>query len=177
MTTMTTESTQRRRTAAATFASRDEAERAVDRLRSAGFTDEQIGWAMKQGDAPEGAKDVGDDVAGGATAGAVTGGALGAAGAAVGMALIPGIGPFIAGGYLATILTTAGVSAAAGGLLGGLAGLGFDEGETRHYEEAFKGGRAVVTVDAGNRYTEAADILRDSGGDIYRPDGTATGSR
>lgn len=174
---MTMETTTRRRTAAATFDSRDDAERAVDRLRDAGFDSERIGWAMRQGDTPEGAEDVSKDVAGGATAGALTGAGLGAAGAAVGMALIPGIGPFIAGGYLATILTTAGVSAAAGGLLGGLAGLGFDEGETRHYEEAFKGGRAVVTVDAGDRYTEAADILRDSGGDTYRASDAEVRSR
>lgn len=171
---MTMQGTQRQRTAAATFESRDEAERAVDRLRAAGFSDERIGWAMRQGETPEGAKDVSDDVAKGATAGALTGAGLGAAGAAVGMALIPGVGPFIAGGYLATILTTAGVSAAAGGLLGGLAGLGFDEGETRHYEEAFKGGRAVVTVGAGDRYTEAADILRENGGQTYRPDGATS---
>ena len=160
-----TQSTARPRTAAATFGSRDEAERAVDRLRDAGFDNEKIGWAMRDGDTPEGAK----DVAKGATAGALTGAGLGAAGAAVAMALIPGVGPFLAGGYLGTVLTTAGVSAAAGGLLGGVTGLGFDEDETRHYEDALKGGRAVVTVQAGDRYTEAADILAECGGDTFRP--------
>jgi hypothetical protein len=54
-------------------------------------------------------------------------------------------------------------------MLGGAAGLGFDEGETGHYEEALKGGRAVVTVRAGERYTEAADLLRECGGETYRP--------
>lgn len=160
-----TQSTTRPRTAAATFGSRDEAERAVDRLRDAGFDNEQIGWAMRDGESPEGA----NDVAKGATTGAVTGAGLGAAGAAVAMALIPGVGPFLAGGYLGTVLTAAGVSAAAGGLLGGATGLGFDEDETQHYEDALKGGRGVVTVQAGDRYTEAADILRDSGGDTFRP--------
>ncbi len=171
--TSTEQNITRPRTAAATFGSRDEAERAVDRLRDAGFDHEQIGWAMRQGDNPDGTK----DVAKGATAGAVTGAGLGAAGAAVAMALIPGVGPFIAGGYLGTILTTAGVSAAAGGLLGGMAGLGFDEDETRHYEDALKGGRAVVTVQAGDRYTEAADILRDCGGDTFRPNDGNVGIR
>jgi hypothetical protein len=165
---MTTETTMRARTAAATFGSRDEAERAVDRLRAAGFSQEQIGWAMRGSDTPDGA----NDVAKGATAGAVTGAGLGAAGAAVAMALIPGVGPFLAGGYLGTVLTAAGVSAAAGGLLGGAAGLGFDEDETRHYEDALKDGRAVVTVEAGERYTEAANILRDSGGSTYGVRGT-----
>jgi len=162
---MSTQTSTRPRTAAATFASRDDAERAVDGLRAAGFNNDQIGWAMRQGDTPEGTK----DVAKGATTGAVAGAGLGAAGAAAAMALIPGVGPFIAGGYLGTILTAAGVSAAAGGLLGGVTGLGFDEDETRHYEDALKNGRAVVTVQAGDRYTEAADILRDGGGDTYRP--------
>jgi hypothetical protein len=136
----------------------------VDRLRGAGFDDEQIGWAMRDGDNPEGAK----DVAKGATTGAVAGAGVGAVGAAAAMALIPGVGPFLAGGYLGTILTAAGASAAAGGLLGGATGLGFDEGETRHYEEALKSGQAVVTVKAGDRYTEAADILHESGGSTYR---------
>lgn len=163
----------RMRTAAATFGSRDEAERAVDRLRSAGFESENIGWAMKEGETPEGAQ----DVAKGAATGAVAGVGLGAAGAAVAMALIPGVGPFLAGGYLGTILTAAAVSGAAGGLLGGVTGLGFDEGETQHYEDALKGGRAVVTVQAGDRYTEAADILRGCGGDTYRPNDGSGGDR
>ena len=161
--------THRPRTAAATFDSRDQAERAVDRLRQAGFSNEQIGWAMRHQDAPEGTTDVSDDVAKGVGTGAVAGGALGAAGAAAAMALIPGIGPFLAGGYLGTILIAAGGGAAAGGLLGGLTGMGMDEAEAKHYDEQFRAGRVVVTVNAGDRYTAAADILRDSGGQTFQP--------
>lgn len=164
--------TRSRTTAASSFETREQAERAVNELHRAGFTDEYVGWARRDTEAPAGTKDVADDVASGAAAGAVTGGVLGAAGAAVGMALIPGVGPFLAGGYLATILTTAGVSAAAGGLLGGLAGLGFEEGEARHYEDEFKSGRTIVTVNAPGRYDEAMDILRRNGGRGYGADGT-----
>jgi hypothetical protein len=90
------------------------------------------------------------------------------------MALIPGIGPFLAGGYLGTVLIAAGGGAVAGGLLGGLTGMGLEEDEARHYDEQFKAGRAVVTVNAGDRYTEAADILQQMGGQRYQPaDGLA----
>lgn len=155
------------RTAAATFETRDEAERAVDRLHAAGFNPDGIGWAMRgehSDDRPEGT----GEAAGGAATGAVAGGALGAAGAAATMALIPGIGPFLAGGYLGTILIAAGGAAVAGGMLGGLTEMGMDETEAKHYDTQFQAGRVVLTVNAGDRYTEAADILRDSGGDTYR---------
>jgi hypothetical protein len=160
--------TQRIRTAAAAFETRDEAERAVDRLRDAGFDAEQVGWAMRgehKDDRPAGA----DAAAVGAGTGAVVGGAVGAAGAAAAMALIPGLGPFLAGGYLGTVLIATGGGAVAGGLLGGLTGMGMDEDEATYYDEQFRAGRVVVTVNAGERYTEAADILRDSGGQTFRP--------
>jgi hypothetical protein len=162
--------TRSRTTAACTFETREQAERAVADLHQAGFMDEHVGWARRDTDAPDGTRDVADDAAAGAAAGAVTGSVLGAAGAVAGMALIPGVGPFLAGGYLATILTTAGVSAAAGGLLGGLAGLGFEEGEARHYEDEFKSGRTIVTVNAPGRYDEAMAILRRNGGRGYGAD-------
>jgi hypothetical protein len=160
---MTTE--QRTRTAVAAFDTRDQAERAVDALRQAGFTDEHIGWAMKHEEKPEGT----EDAAKGAGTGALAGGALGAAGAAAAMALIPGVGPFLAGGYLGTVLIAAGGGAVAGGLLGGLTGMGLSEDEAKHYDEQFKAGRAVVTVNAGDRYTAAADILQQMGGHSYQP--------
>ena len=87
------------------------------------------------------------------------------------------MGPFIAGGLLATVLTGAGVGAAAGGLIGGLTGLGLSEDEAKHYEGEFKAGRPVVTVNAGDRYSEAADILRRSGGRGYESAGAAASNR
>ena len=93
--------TEQRRHVVAAFESREHAERALDDLRAAGFRDDDIGWAMRHEEAPEGVENKADDAAGGAVTGAVAGGALGALGAAAAMALIPGIGPFIGGGILA----------------------------------------------------------------------------
>ena len=98
----------------------------------------------------------------------------GGLGAAAVIALIPGVGPFIAGGLLATVLTGAGVGATAGGLIGGLTGMGLSEDEATHYEGEFKAGRPVVTVNAGDRYSEAADILDRSGGRGYQAGGSTT---
>jgi hypothetical protein len=158
--------TERTRTAVAAFDTRDAAERAVDTLRAAGFHDEHIGWAMKGEEKPEGV----ENAAKGAATGAVTGGVIGGVAAAAAMAFIPGVGPFIGGGVLATVLGSAGIGAAAGGLLGALTGMGLSDDEAKHYEGEFKSGRALVTVNAGARYTEAADILRASGGHSYQPD-------
>ena len=158
--------TERRRPTISAFESRDHAEKALGGMRDAGFRDEEIGWASRHDEAPEGVEDKGDDVAGGATAGALTGAGLGALGAAAGMALIPGLGPFLAGGYLGTILITAGASAAAGGLLGGLAGMGVDEDEAKFYDEEFRSGRPVMTY-TGDRHDEARDIFQRHGGYDY----------
>ena len=165
--------TERRRPAISAFESREHAERALGGMRDAGFRDEEIGWAMRHEEAPEGVDDRSDDVAKGATAGALTGAGLGALGAAAGMALIPGVGPFLAGGYLGTILITAGASAAAGGLLGGLAGMGVDEDEAKFYDEEFRAGRPVMTY-TGDRHDEARDIFRRHGGYDYETRRTTT---
>lgn len=154
---------QPRRHTVSAFESREHADRALADLRKAGFEDQQIGWASRHDETPEGTQ----DVASGAAAGAVTGGVLGGLGAAAAMALIPGVGPFIAGGALATILVTGGASAAAGGLLGGLMGLGATEEESKFYDDEFKAGRPIMTVDAGDRHQEASDIFRRSGGYDY----------
>jgi len=165
--------TEQRRPTISAFESREHAERALGGMRESGFRDEDIGWAMRHEDAPEGVEDKGENVAGGATAGALTGAGLGALGAAAGMALIPGVGPFLAGGYLGTILITAGASAAAGGLLGGLAGMGVDEDEAKFYDEEFRAGRPVMTY-TGDRHDEARDIFRRHGGYDYETRRTTT---
>jgi len=155
-----------RRTAVGVFSNRPDAERAVDDLYRAGFTDQQIGIAARDGDGhtemqtPAGT-DTGGEEGGitGMLAGAGIGGVLGAA--AVG--LIPGIGPVIAAGALAGILGGAAVGAATGGLLGWLADQGVSEEDARHYESEFKAGRTLVTVQADGRYDEAVAILQHAG--------------
>jgi uncharacterized protein (TIGR02271 family) len=155
-----------RSTVVGVFEDRDEAERAVDELRRSGFDEDQIGFATRGGDAPEGGSDIraGESHAGeGAAGGIVTGGLIGGLLGALAAGLIPGIGPVIAGGLLAGILGGAAVGAAAGGLIGALMGMGVPEDEARYYDEEFRAGRTLVTVKADGRYQEAAAILRRRG--------------
>jgi uncharacterized protein (TIGR02271 family) len=73
---------------------------------------------------------------------------------------LPAIGPAIAGGTLAAILASAATGAAAAGLAGALIGLGIPKEEAEYYEGELRAGRTIVTVQAGDRYDEAASILR-----------------
>lgn len=148
------------------FEDRDRAEQAVNDLRQAGFTDDQIGFAYRgEEGAQSGTTDIshGDDAgdaAGGAASGILTGGVLGGllgAGAAL---LIPGFGPAIAGGILAATLGGAAIGATAGGLIGALTGMGVPEEEAQYYSGEFESGRIIVTVQADGRRQEAVAILQ-----------------
>lgn len=149
------------------FDDRDRAQKAVEELRRVGFRDDQIGIATQDrtnetGDQSEG---VGTHAGVGAATGALAGAGVGAAwGIAVVAGLVPAIGPVIAGGALAAILASAGVGAAAAGIAGLLIGMGIPEEEANYYEGEFKAGRTIVTVQAANRYDEAAMIIRRHGG-------------
>lgn len=149
-----------RSTVVGVFEDPRQAERAVSELHRAGFTDDQVGLARRDGQPASGETDTGahtgESVATGAVAGGVLGGLLGAAAAL----LIPGIGPVIAGGILAASLGGAALGATAGGLLGALTSLGVPEEDARYYESEFQSGRTIVTVKAGDRSQEASGILR-----------------
>jgi hypothetical protein len=160
-----------RSTVAATFEDRDDAQRAINALKDAGFDASQVGVALRDRTAQgKLAEDTGTKAAEGAATGAVGGGLLGGVVgflAGVGALAIPGIGPVVAAGALASTLAGAGIGAAAGGLVGFLVGLGIPEEEARYFESGFRAGRTLVTVNAGaGRATEAVDILRAHGGDI-----------
>ncbi len=158
------------------FSDRQDAERAITDLESAGFRDDQIGILTRpdRGAGAATTRETGSKAGEGAATGAVVGGILGAAASL----LIPGVGPVIAGGILATVLGSAAVGAAAGGVLGGLVGLGVPEDEARYYEGEFKAGRTIVTVKADGRYDEALAILRHAGAyDVHdRPTASTMGS-
>jgi uncharacterized protein (TIGR02271 family) len=147
------------------FEDRRDAERTVKDLHRAGFGDEQIGFAARDGEAArgstagEGAGHAGSGAAGGVVTGGIVGGILGALAAG----LIPGIGPVIAGGILAGVLGGAAVGAAAGGLLGALMGMGVPEEEAHHYNREFESGRTIVTVRADGRADEARAIMQRHG--------------
>jgi len=168
-----------RSTIVGVFRERSQAERAVDELHRAGFTDEQIGFVMRDGEQhtesvhQEGESHAGEGAVGGILAGAGIGGVI----AAAASLLIPGFGPVIAAGIFATILGGAAVGAAAGGILGALMGAGVPEEEAHYYEDEFKEGRAIVTVKAEGRAPEAETILARNGAyDMQRPQGMTTGT-
>jgi uncharacterized protein (TIGR02271 family) len=152
------------------FADQVAAERAIQALKAAGFSEAQIGVAVRdkrqQQELTEG---TGTQAAEGAATGAVGGGVLGGVVgllAGVGALAIPGIGPIIAGGALASTLAGAGIGAAAGGLIGALAGMGVPEEDARHFERGFQQGGVLVTVEAGADATRARQALLASGADL-----------
>jgi hypothetical protein len=149
------------------FDDRYQAEQAVDELEQAGFSADDIGFALRGSDVVSGgmATDqvgVKDDT--GAAAGAVTGGVVGGLLGAAAAIMLPGVGPIIAGGILATSLGYAAAGVAVGGILGAMTGAGLSEEEARFYEREFNEGRAIVTVRSGSRDDQAAKILRRHGG-------------
>jgi hypothetical protein len=148
------------------FNDRNEAELAADELRQAGFTDKEIGYAIRGADAvrggmisdAEGTKDVKGAIEG-ASVGAIVGAGLAAAVTLV----LPGVGPVLAAGVLAMALGYGAAGAAVGGIFGAIHGLGVSEDEAKEYEKHFHAGKAIVAVKAGQRLGEAAHILRRHG--------------
>lgn len=127
-----------------------QAERIVDELRRAGFSNNDISalFPDKQGSrdfahqqntkAPEGA-------AVGATAGGTIGGTLGLL-AGIGALAIPGLGPFIAAGPVMAALSGAAAGAAVGSIAGALVGMGIPEYEAKQYEAKIAGGNILLSV-------------------------------
>src|SRR5688572_17916038 len=154
------------------FKNQVDAERAIQRLKQAGFSETQIGVAMRdRGQQKELIEGTGTQAAEGAATGAIGGGVLGGVIgllAGVGALAIPGLGPIVAGGALASTLAGAGIGAAAGGLLGALMGMGIPEEEARYYERGLQEGGILLTVDAGARAAEAEQILSGAGADFGR---------
>ena len=164
------ESTTQRGTVVGLFKNQVDAERAIDRLKQARFTEGQIGVAMRdKSQQQELIEGTGTQAAEGAATGAIGGGVLGGVIgllAGVGALAIPGIGPIIAGGALASTLAGAGIGAAAGGLLGALMGMGIPEEDARHFDEGFRAGGILVTVNAQDREEEARECLYEAGADL-----------
>jgi hypothetical protein len=146
-----------------------QAAQVVDRLKSAGFTSNDISVLMpdktgtkefavdNQTKAPEGA-------ATGAGTGAVLGGGLGWL-AGIGALAIPGLGPLIAAGPIMAALTGAAVGGTVGGLTGALIGLGIPEYEAKRYEGKVKGGHALISVHSDDSAeTQRAKDIFDAAG-------------
>ena len=160
------------RTVVGLFNDRRHAEAAIRDLKTAGFTDAQIGIALQsaEGEAQivepqvegEGQSHSGEFAAKGAVSGGVLGGLVGL----LGSLLIPGFGPVVVGGVLASTLTGAGLGAAAGGIIGALTGMGVSEQDARHFDLGLRAGGTLVAVGAGNRTDEALAILQGHGIDF-----------
>ena len=156
------------------FDNMQDAQGAVQELRNAGFSADDISVvasnARGEYGADTGESEAAEGAAAGATGGAVLGG-LGGLLVGLGALAIPGIGPVVAAGALASTLTGAAVGAAAGGLIGALIDLGIPEEEARGYEESVRAGRILLTVSADNDAAaeRAYEIFnRHGGADVRR---------
>jgi hypothetical protein len=155
----------------AIFASRSEAEIAVNQLTAAGFSSQDVSVLMadksgtrdfateKNTKAPEGTTT-------GAGVGGTIGGTIGLL-AGIGAIAIPGVGPLIAAGPIMATLAGVGVGGTVGGVIGALVGMGIPEYEAKRYEGRVKDGGILVSVhcDTSEEVSRAKEILESAGGD------------
>jgi hypothetical protein len=146
-----------------------QAERTVDDLLAAGFSNDDISVLLPDND---GTKDFAHDkstkapegTTAGVTTGGIIGGTLGLL-AGIGVLAIPGVGPFIAAGPIMSALAGLGVGGAVGGLIGALVGMGIPEYEAKRYEGHIKAGGILLSVhcDTSDKITHAKDLLKHTG--------------
>jgi len=145
------------------FDGQNDAEKALNALKDAGFTPDQVSVVAKDTSETKTMverSDMGGAETTGAGTGALMGGLFGGAAGwliGIGALAIPGIGPIVAAGALATTLGGAAVGAVAGGLIGALVGAGIPEDDARAYETHVKEGRILITVQ-----TATAEQTRDA---------------
>lgn len=163
------------------FKSREELEDAVDELKDAQFSSQDISVLLsdsagtrdfateKHTKAPEGASI-------GAGTGAAVGGTLGWL-AGIGALAIPGLGPFIAAGPIMAALAGAGTGGIVGGLTGALVGLGIPEYEAKRYEGLLRDGGMLISVHSDNieETRRAKEILERTGATDVASAGEAAG--
>ena len=159
------------------FKSRDQAEVAVNALRSLGIPEKRLG-IVAPGSAPErleaGVPVTDSESPGmGRAMGAAVGGAMGAAGGATaGLAVaslaVPGIGPLIAFGMVGAALLGV-VGAGAGSMVGDTVEEGLGEGipheDVYLYEDSLRHGHAIVIAyaDEGDQADRAAEVMNNAG--------------
>ena len=149
--------------------SRPQADRIVDRLRSANFSNNDISVLFPdKGTTRDFAHEKNTKAPEGAVTGAGTGGVLGGALGwivGIGALAIPGVGPFIAAGPIMAALGGAAIGATAGGITGGLIGLGIPELEAKQYEGKVKAGNILLSVhtEDSNEIDRAKEIFKSAG--------------
>jgi hypothetical protein len=151
------------------YSTNSAAERAVDQLVAAGFSQQDVSVLMAD---RKGSKDFATEkntkAPEGATAGVGVGGAVGGTLgllAGIGALAIPGVGPLIAAGPIMGALAGLGVGGAVGGLVGVLIGLGIPEYEAKRYEGRVKDGGVLLSVhcDSSQEVSRAKEILKATG--------------
>jgi uncharacterized protein (TIGR02271 family) len=147
----------------------DQAATIVEKLRSAGFSDNDISVLFPdKGSTREFAHKKETKMPEGATIGVGTGGAVGGTIgllAGIGALAIPGLGPFIAAGPIMAALSGGAIGAGVGGLTGALVGLGIPEYEAKRYEGKVKEGGILISVHSENNdeTNRAKDIFKEAG--------------
>lgn len=167
-----------RRTVVAVFDDTDAAIAALNSLRDAAFTADQLSVVARDRATTREMTDNSELVSEEAGKGAIVGTLLGGlAGWLVGLSAlaIPGIGPVIGAGIIGTTLAGAGIGAAAGGLIGALGAYGIPEEDARGYEEEVRRGRVLLTVHAidDEQAQEANAIFASAGGQRVQSYGVA----
>jgi uncharacterized protein (TIGR02271 family) len=146
----------------------DQATTIVEKLRSAGFSDNDISVLFPdKGSTRDFAHKKATKMPEGATVGASTGGAVGGTIgllAGIGALAIPGLGPFIAAGPIMAALSGGAIGAGVGGLAGALVGLGIPEYEAKRYEGKVKEGGILISVHSenGDETNRAKSIFKEA---------------
>src|SRR5580658_614870 len=157
-----------------------QAERTVDDLLAAGFSNDDISVLLPDN---KGTKDFAHDKSTkapeGTTTGVTTGGAIGGTLgllAGIGALAIPGVGPFIAAGPIMGALAGLGVGGAVGGVIGALVGMGMPEYEAKRYEGRIKEGGVLLSVhcDTSDEINRAKDLLKQTGAQDISSSGEAS---
>jgi hypothetical protein len=141
----------------------------VGKLRSAGFSDNDISVLFPdKGSTRDFAHKKATKMPEGATVGASSGGVIGGTIgllAGVGALAIPGLGPFIAAGPIMAALSGGAIGAGVGGLTGALVGLGIPEYEAKRYEGKVKEGGILISVhsESNDETNRAKNIFKEEG--------------
>src|SRR6476660_933034 len=145
------------------------AERAVDQILAAGFSNNDISVLLPDSQSSkEFAHEKNTKAPEGTTTGVATGGAIGGTLgllAGIGALAIPGVGPLIAAGPIMGALAGLGAGGAVGGLIGALVGMGIPEYEAKRYEGRVKNGGVLLSVhcDTSEEIDRAKELLKTTG--------------
>jgi len=149
------------------FDSREDALGAVEELRAAGISDNDISVVANNADGDyvsESASEAAEDAGKGAGIGAVLGGAGGLL-TGLGIMAIPGVGPVVGAGWLVATAAGAAAGAAVGGAAGGLIGAmtknGIPERDAHVYAEGVRRGGSLVVARVDDSRADAARAILD----------------